>query len=162
MKQKYSILLGDNENELLIREFGELDKGIFSSVFEQKYSKEAIQTACEKDDTFLISSIRTHGFYPVNACAELIAAGIREFFESGCVETKEISFNDINILKDALAEEALEEDDNDSVELDSLLEDESNIEDDSILGDDDIDTISPTKPSIKIADDDGIQADDDI
>lgn len=162
MKQKYSILLGENENEILIRESGELDKGVFSTIFEQKYSKEAIQAACEKEDTFLISSIRTQGFYPVNACAELIAKGIKNFLGSGCNETIEISFNDISILKDTFAEDILDEEDANPVELDTLLEDESNIEDDTILGDDDIDTISPSTPSIKIADDDGIQADDDI
>jgi hypothetical protein len=55
-----------------------------------------------------------------------------------------------------------EDDDDNPVELDEILEDESNIEDDDILGDDDIKTISPPVSSIKIADDDSIQPDDEL
>ena len=162
MKHKFSILLSENENELLIREFSELDKGTYVNVFESKYDKEAMQAACENDDALLVSLIRTQGFYPVNACADLIARGIKEFFASGCTEINEITFNDVSIMRDSLVDDILDEDDPSSVELDSLLDDESSIEDDSILGDDDIDTISPSTPSLKIADDDGMQTDEDI
>ncbi|MBA4367728.1 MAG: hypothetical protein C0403_08840 [Desulfobacterium sp.] len=162
MKQKYSILLGENENELIIKESGELDKGIFSIVFEEKYNRETIKAACEKDKATLISTFRTSGFYPVNACAELIADGIRDFFKSDCIETKEISFNDVSMLKDVFIENLLDEVDANPVELDKLLEDETSIEDDSILEDDEINPIASSPSSIKIADDDGIQADDDI
>ncbi len=162
MKQKYSILLGENENEIIIKESGELDKGIFSVVFEEKYNREAIQAACEKDKASLISAFRTTGLYPVNACAELIADGIKDFFQSNCIETKEISFNDMIVLKDTYTEDLLDEVDANPVELDKLLEDETSIEDESILEDDEINPISSSPSSIKIADDDGIQADDDI
>jgi len=164
MKQKYSILLGKDENELLIKESGELDKGIFSNVFEEKYDRSVMEAACAQDDAFLIAALRTRGFNPVSACAEVIAKGLREFFEAGCVETKEVPFNDVSILKDAAAaaaEELLAEDDSNPVELDKLLEDESNIEEDNILGDDDIKTISSSAAPIKVADDDSIQTDDD-
>ena len=34
MKQNYLILKGDNENELVLQEASELDKGVFTTVFE--------------------------------------------------------------------------------------------------------------------------------
>jgi hypothetical protein len=160
MKQKYSISLGENENELVIKESGELDKGIFSTVFEEKFDKAAVQAACKLDEASLIAALRTPGFYPVSACAETIAKGVMEFFGAGGIETKEVLFNDVSILKDTSAEEVLSEDDENPVEIDKLLEDESNIDDENILEENDIKKITPSTPSIKVADDESIQTDD--
>ena len=86
-----------------------------------------------------------------------------EFFENGATETIEVFFNDVDLLKSQKAAmDDSEDDDDNPVELDEILEDESNIEDDDILGDDDIKTISPPASSIKIADDDSIQPDDEL
>jgi len=161
MKQKYLILKGDNENELILQEASELDKGIFTSVFEERYDLKAIKAACKDDLKLLINALRTPGFYPIGLCAEKIANGVIEFFDNGATETLEIFFNDVELLESeqAAADESEGDDDN-PAELDELLEDESKIEDDDILGDDDIKTISASTSSIKIADDDSIQTDE--
>ncbi|MBW1898745.1 MAG: hypothetical protein JRI61_06750 [Deltaproteobacteria bacterium] len=161
MKQKYLILKGDNENELVLQEASELDKGIFTTVFEEKYDLEAIRSACKKDLNLLVKALRTPGFYPVGVCAEKIAKGVIKFFENGATETTEVSFNDVDLLKTKQDEIDDSEDDKDNpVELDELLEDESKIEEENILGNDDIKKISSTASTIKVADDDTIQTDD--
>jgi len=163
MKQNYLILKGDNENELVLQEASELDKGVFTTVFEERYDLEEIRAACKDDLKSLVNALRTPGFYPIGACAEKIANGVIEFFENGATETIEVFFNDVDLLKSQKAAmDDSEDDDDNPVELDEILEDESNIEDDDILGDDDIKTISPPASSIKIADDDSIQPDDEL
>jgi hypothetical protein len=161
MKQKYLILSGDNENELVLQEASELDKGIFTTVFEEKYDLKAIRAACKDDLDLIINALRTPGFYPVGLCAEKIANGVVEFIKNGATETIEVSFDDVELLINKQADTDDSEDDNNNpVELDELLEDESKIEDEDILGDDDIKKISSTASSIKIADDDSIQTED--
>ncbi len=163
MKQKYLILKGDNENELVLQEASELDKGIFTTVFEEKYNMEAIRAASKDDLKLLINAFRTPGFYPIGVCAQKIANAMIEFFENGATETIEVFFNDAELLKSKKAVmDDSEDDDENPVELDELLADESNIEDDDILGEDDIKTISPSTSTIKIADDDSIQPDDEL
>jgi len=160
MKQKYLILKGDNENELILQEASELDKGIFTTVFEEKYDLGVIRAACKDNLKFLINALRTPGFYPIGVCAQKIATAVIEFFENGAAETIEVFFNDAELLKSKHVIIDDSDDDDNPVELDELLEDESKIEDDDILGDDDIKTISSSASTIKIADDDSIQADD--
>ena len=109
----------------------------------------------------LLKVLKTPGFYPVGVCAEKIAKGMIKFFENGAKETTEVSFNDVDLLKSKQKEIDDSEDDKDNpVELDELLEDESKIEEETILGDDDIKKISSTASTIKVADDDTIQTDD--
>jgi len=163
MKQKYLIFKGNNENELIVQESGELDKGIFMTVFEGKYNLEAVKAACKDELKQLINALRTPGFYPIRACAEKIAKGVIEFFKNDAAEPVEIYFNDMALLKSKQpVREDVETSDDNPVELDELLEDESKIEEDDFLADDDINAISSSSSSLKIADDESMQADEEV
>ena len=73
MKQKYMISKGKNENELVIKEFAELDKGIVSELFEMAYESDKIKAAHKKGKTAVLAAIRTAIFYPTAMCRETVA-----------------------------------------------------------------------------------------
>ncbi len=59
MKQKYLILKNDEKNELIIKEFLEINKEMFSLVCEETYDNNDIELAIAKDKKHLVSALRT-------------------------------------------------------------------------------------------------------
>lgn len=157
MKQKYVITSGENTNELVIQEMAELDKGILSVVFEEVFALNRIRQAVQTDRTTLISAIRTPGFYPIEPCAIKIAEAVEQFVKAGDMETLEVTFDDAEFL---LAEvETPAKTDKEDLEIDDLLEDD--VEDDSYIEDEDeIDAISSSSTSLRVADDDSMGPED--
>jgi hypothetical protein len=95
MKQKYSILKNDEKNELIIREFVELDKhDTYTLAFEETYGIEAIESAISRGRTALIAILRTPGLYPPSICLEKICESIIELYNSDDNKTIELFFND--------------------------------------------------------------------
>lgn len=137
MKQKYSILKDNKSGIVTIKEFAELDKGIFSLIFEENYEIEMIETAIQEGKEVLISAIRTPNLYPIAEYAEKIADTIIDYFENDPAEEPvEIVFNDIKVMQKVKKETAETEDK--SVEIDDLLDDnEDSTEIDDLLDDDD-------------------------
>jgi len=127
MKQKYSILKDNESGIVTIKEFAELDKGMFSLIFEETYENEMIKTAIEDGKDALISAIRTPNLYPIAEYAEKIAETIIDYFKKAPAEEPvELVFNDIKLMqkeKKEAPETAAEEDK--SVEIDDLLDDDS-------------------------------------
>lgn len=151
MKQKYAIMLGDNENQVMIKEFAELDKGIFSKIFSAKFEREALQAAVKTGKTALIESVRTPSFFPVGLCAEKIADALTGFLQTDGSEPVEILFDDFESLAREERGEVYSDDDSDSVEIDEILDDE--IDDEGYIEDDDIKSISNASTTIRLADD---------
>lgn len=159
MKQKYLIQKSEGKKELIIKESAELDKEIFSLLCEQTYSGEAIEAAIARGRNALISTLRTPSMYPIGVYAARIADEVTDLFqsESQDADSRELFFDDLELLKKEQAEQELLEDDaDDSVGIDDLLEDDDS---DTDFDDDDIDGISyPIDADDE--DDDGPEKDD--
>ena len=125
MKQKYSISKDNESSILTIKEFAELDKGMFSLIFEETYENTMIEAAIESGKDALISAIRTPNLYPIAEYAEKIADTIIEYFEkTPAEEPVELVFNDIKLMQKE-KKETPETEDEKSVEIDDLLDDVS-------------------------------------
>jgi hypothetical protein len=142
MKQKYSIFIDKNADTMTIKEFAELDKGVFSLIFEETYENPKIQAAIKDGKEALISEIRTPNLYPIAEYVEEIADTVINQFENTPSEAPvELVFNDIRLMqKEKKADTDEDTKDEDAVEIDSLLEnddDDSSETEDSETKDDD-------------------------
>ena len=154
MKQKYLILKDDAKKALIIREFAELDKEIFSLLCQETYQNEDIKAAIKEGMEALIATLRTPNMYPIGRYAAQIAEEVINLYKSKEADSKEIYFNDRDILiEDREAPELLDDDASEPLEIDDLLEDDTT---DTTI-DDEIKAI--TKP-IQIADDDSVDIED--
>lgn len=132
MKQKYTIFRDKNTGNLMIQEFAELDKELFSLVCEETYSSEEITSAASAGKLKLIARLRTPNLYPIAEYADKIADAVLRFFKKGAKidEPVELVFDDIKVAKKG---------ENISVEperpavtvIDDLLEEEFNDAEDS-------------------------------
>jgi hypothetical protein len=127
MKQKYTIIKDDKNNQLIIREFAELDKEILSLLCEETYEQKEILAAIKKGKEDLISALRTNNLYPPGIYAKKIADAVKELYATKDRESEELFFDDLELLARAnkpearAAEELVEEPDED---MDELLEDD--------------------------------------
>ena len=150
MKQKYSILKDDKKNKLIIREYAELDKEIFSLLCEEMYDNESIKSAIAKGKETLISTLRTKALFPINIYADKIAEAVINMYELDNDQSVELFFNDLDILaKDRRAPVVEVEVESDPSEIDELLE--GDISDSDL--DDDSEIKNITRP-IKVIDED--------
>ena len=152
MKQKYVVLL-DNENEKLsIQEYAELDKEMLSLLCEETYDAGAIKAAMDKDHHALIQALRTNNMYPPGVYTDRIASAIVDMFQPGANASAELFFEEREMF-DPVVEEG-----DDDAEVDG--EDKSGMDVDDLL-DDDIDDgfeekgiIKNLKKNIKTSDED--------
>jgi hypothetical protein len=160
MKQKYLLLKNSQDSELTIKELAELEKGIFSVVYEEKYDGDAIVSAMETDQEELTSVLRTLNFYPNRVCAEKIADGIADLYGPEDKESVEVLFNDIDLLTSVkpVAKEVIVEDEA-PAEIDALLEDDK--VEDAVNVPDKVDVILP-KAAVKLKDDDSSDPVDEV
>ncbi|MEE9496590.1 MAG: hypothetical protein V3V39_08700, partial [Desulfobacterales bacterium] len=98
MKQKYLIFKNPEKNELIIREFAELDKERFSLLCEEAYDDEMIEAAIEEGVNTLISKLRTQNMYPIGHYVKKIAESIATMYVSGDKQSVELFFNDNDLL----------------------------------------------------------------
>jgi hypothetical protein len=158
MKQKYTIIKDDKNKQLIIREFAELDKEILSLLCEETYEQKVILAAIKSGKDDLISALRTNNLYPPGIYANKIADAVKELYTTKGKESEELFFDDLELLarsnepQPRKSEESAEDQEE---ELDDLLEDdfESDYEDE--------DPPKKMDSSLKIADDEYGDADDD-
>ncbi|GAB6904703.1 conserved hypothetical protein [Desulfosarcina cetonica] len=156
MKQKYVVLL-DNENDRLsIQEYAELDKEMLSLLCEETYDAEKIKTAMQKDRATLIQALRTHNMYPPGLYTERIADAIVELFQPGANTSAELFFEEREMFE-SMDEDLLMDTDSDDDDGDG---DDSTMDVDDLL-DDDIDDgfeekgiIKDLQKNIQVSDDD--------
>lgn len=157
MKQKYLILKDEEKTRLVIREYAELDKEIFSLLCEETFDDEVVKSAIEKGKNGLIAALRTQNLFPIGLYAEEIAAAVTKMYESGDDQPVELFFDDTNLLKkDGKKSPLLDDIENEVVEIEGLLDDEDISESDFDDENDDIKKASP----LKISDDDPVDIDD--
>jgi hypothetical protein len=157
MKQKYTILKNDEKTGIIIREFGELDKEIFSFLCEETFEDETVKSAIEKGQDALIKTLRTQNLFPLGIFAEKIAEAVTKMYESGDDQPVELLFNDIDLLtKEEERPLPLDEIEEEAVGIDDLLDEDVPEEDF-----DDKNDIKNLSRSLKISDDDSGGIDDD-
>ena len=149
MKQKYTIMLSDDKNKLIIQEFAELDKDIMSMLCEETYYYKTIRSAINKGKEALISALRTPNMYPARVYADKIADAAIMLHDSSDQNSTDVLFDDFDYLtttrKKEKAEEEIEEE---AAEIDELLEDEF---DDNY---DEKPSIDKVNPSLRVEEDD--------
>jgi hypothetical protein len=151
MKQKYVIIRDDEHNNLIVREYAELDKEMMSLLCEESYPRETITAAVQNGKQAVVDVIRTNNMYPPTVFAEPIAQAILGLFAEGGNLSAELFFDDKDLfIKEAevVVSEPVEETDED-VDVDDLLEetvDEEYDDEDEVLKD--------LKSSIQVADED--------
>jgi hypothetical protein len=159
MKQKYIISKTDEKTGLIIREYAELDKEIFSLLCEETFEDETVKSAIEKGKDALIKTLRTQNLFPLGIYAEAIAASVTKMYESDDDQPVELLFNDVDLLTKTKEEEKtppLDEIEEDTVEIDDLLDED--------VPEEDFDEKSDIKNlpySLKISEDDASGIDDD-
>jgi len=155
MKQKYSILKDSDNRRLFIREYAELDKDNLSLLCEETYENKAIRLAIKSGKESLISILRTKNLYPPNSYTEKIADAVIELYESKGKDSVDLFFDDIELLtREREALELAEELEDESSGLDEMLEDD--FEDEY----EDKGEIKKINSSLKIADEDYLDMDD--
>ena len=151
MKQKYSILKDNKSGIVTIKEFAELDKGMFSLIFEETYENKAIEAAIKEGKEALVAAIRTPNLYPIAEYAEKIADTVIDYFKNAPEEEPvELVFNDIKLMQKVKKETPETETEEKSVEIDDLLDDD----DDNDADDDDDEKKGISAPSKKEKKDD--------
>ena len=157
MKQKYLILKDEEKTRLVIREYAELDKEIFSLLCEETFDDEVVKSAIEKGKNGLVAALRTQNLFPIGLYAEEIAAAVTKMYESGDDQPVELFFDDTNLLKkDGKKSPLLDDIENEVVEIEGLLDDEDISESDF---DDENDNIKMASP-LKFGDDVPLDIDD--
>ena len=159
MKQKFAIIKDDDQNNLVVREYAELDKEIMSLLCEETYPISALQSAIESGSQAVINVLRTNNMYPPTVFAQAIATAVEGLMAEDGNSSAELLFDDKELFnleedQEPEAEEVDVESDEDDVEVDDLLDDsiDDDFEDDKVLKD--------LKSSIQVADDDDSDMDD--
>ena len=151
MKQKYSILKDIPNQQLIIREYAELDKDALSLLCEETYADQTIQSVIESGKESLITMLRTKNLYPPVTYAEKIADAVITLFGSENKESVDLFFDDVELLAGELSPaEAEPEIGEESEDVQELLDDDFN---GTFEGNDEL-----KKPdsSVKIADDESM------
>ena len=158
MKQKYAILKNDEKTGIIIREFAELDKEIFSFLCEEKFGDETVKSAIEKGQDALIQTLRTQNLFPLGIYAKEIAAAVKKMYESGDDQPVELLFDDTDLLTKTKGEEKplpLDEIEDEAVGIDDLLDED--VPEEDFDGKSDIKNLPY---SLKISDEDSDIIDD--
>jgi len=128
MKQKYLILKNNEKTKLIIKEFAELDKEMFSFLCEETFDDESITSAIAIGQEALIETLRNNSLFPIGLYAKEIAAAVTKMYESGNDQSVELLFDDHDLLKKEQEEPAVEdniESEDETVEIDELLEEDT-------------------------------------
>lgn len=150
MKQKYTIVRDDQNKQLIIREFAELDKEVMSLLCEETYEQKAIRAAIKSGKEGLISALRTNNLYPPGIYAEKIADAVKDLFAAKGKESEDLFFDDLELLsREAVAETVKEHKENDSENLGEVLDEDF----ESVYDEENKEGLDKLDSSLKIADD---------
>ncbi len=154
MKQQYLIAKNEAKQELIIREFAELDKELLSLLCEETYSAEAIKSAISEGKDALIEALRTPNLYPIGAYIKKIADAVLALYKKKGDQSTEVFFNDMDLLATPPQKQVSVEDiEPEDKEIDELLTEDAN---ENPTGDLAVDKI---KSAIKVSDDDSTPVD---
>ena len=133
MKQKFIISGKDDGKRLVITEYAEIDKDVFSVLCEETYDVETLQAAAKEGIHELAGAFRTRHFFPPVSAAMKIAEGLQDFMASEEKSPAEILIDETESLEhyeeplDIIDDLETEED-----QLDDLLDDTVDVYDEEI------------------------------
>jgi hypothetical protein len=157
MKQKYTISKNDEKTAIIVKEYAELDKEMFSLLCEETYADEVVIAAVARGKDALIQALRTQNLFPIGIYSEAIAEAVIKMYETGDDQPVELTFDDLDLMtKETNLPLALDEIEEDEVEIDDLLDEDLPEEDF-----DEKDEIKNLPYSLKISDDDPADLDED-
>jgi hypothetical protein len=126
MKQKYVILKNTKKNELIIKEFAELNKDAFTLMYEETFHDKLVESAISKGRQALIATLRTKNMYPNAICAAQIAEEVINLYKSKDTDSMELYFDDKEIVTEGRdAPEPVDDSASESAAIDELLEDDA-------------------------------------
>ena len=157
MKQKYTIHKDAEGKRLIIKEYAELDKEILSLLCEESYGDDQVVSAIQNGMDALVRVLRTRNMYPPSAVVSRIATAVVSLYDTGNEQPIEITFDDKELFeKEVMTEEPEAAIDADDEDIDTLLEDEiDDVYEDKKL-------IKDLKSSLKVADDESANTQDDV
>jgi hypothetical protein len=158
MKQKYAIHKDIEKQRLVIKEYGELNKEILSLLCEEAYPEEVILASIKEGKETLVRTLRTRNMYPPGIFASSIADLVIALYGSEGEHSTEIMLDDKEFFenKHINAPEIEEDVDSDEDDIDSVLEEDI----EAVYGDKK--SIKDLKSSLKVADDDAADTDEDL
>jgi hypothetical protein len=131
MKHKYIIQKNRAAEAFSIKEYAELDKGIFSFVCEENYDPKLFQGALKKGTKPFLTLLRTKNFFPPNQFAERIVRSLTAFLESPDQDSMELLCDDAEFLpRNSKVARASGEIEKDAEPLDDFIEQEDSLETD--------------------------------
>ena len=98
MRQKYVLVKNDADQELLIKEFAELDKDVMSLMCEETFPYEKIKAAIGGGKETLIRALRTNNLYPPSVYADKIAGSAVALLDDMDQTVLELFFDDTELL----------------------------------------------------------------
>jgi len=155
MKQQYTVLKDLDKSRLIIREFGELDKDSLSLLCEESYDDAMVSDAVASGRDKVISVLRTKNMYPPRGHAEKIADMVMDFYAANQTEPVDISIDEPAASSKEIRAEAFMGIEEDAEVIDDLLEEDFD-------GDSDDPDEIKIDSSIKIADDDSVDVEDEL
>jgi hypothetical protein len=141
MKQKYLIFKNKTADSLIIQEFAELDKDMFSLICEESYEWENIQNAMAEGKARLIAKLRTPNLYPIAEYADKIADTVMAIHQqdSASEDPVELVFDDVVQMRKLEPRDRDASSDNTSDDIDDLLDDVDAEEKPEVEEDDELD-----------------------
>lgn len=134
MRHKYIITRSPETEELILQELCELDKNAFSLVCEERFADSAVLSAADLGLEALVNEIRTTNFFPCGLFASKIAESVLKLFGPQGDSSIEVHCDDSDYLsKKRVAPEIIEEIEDDSDDVDALLEDDFDSEFDDAI-----------------------------
>jgi len=132
MKQRFSISRDTGGEKIVIKEYAELDKGVYSLLCEESYAVAALEAALAEGADSVAALLRSESFFPPSYFAKKLIATLEDYFQQGNGEPVKIEADDAECIKKAAQD--LPEGDNGS--LDDLLdvEEDEVIEDEQPIG----------------------------
>ena len=99
MKQRFSISRNTDGEKVVIKEYAELDKGMYSLLCEESYAVEAVVAALAKGPDHVITLLRTESFFPIIFFTEKLIATIDDYLQQGSTEVVKIDADDTECIK---------------------------------------------------------------
>ena len=83
MKQRFLISRNTGGAKIVIKEYAELDKGMYSLLCEESYMVAAVEAALAKGPEQLLRLLRTESFFPTSFFAEKLIATLDDYIQQG-------------------------------------------------------------------------------
>ena len=113
MKQKYEIKKDPDKKTLIISEYLQLEKGVYSFVCKESYDIKSLKKVA-KDKKLLIATLRTNNIFPANYFADKLASAVKPYISNKKQDVLELFFDDLEIIPkeekiESVKEEVIEE-----------------------------------------------------